>query len=416
MNSLLLVSPLLIYFPRILPGIETQPWLAVGLAAWAFWCDPKLRGASAALGIVVAACFCVFALVLVGGVSSGAAASTLQFTVGPVLLCALATGQPLPPERRWCARLALILAGVALVEVAAPAAYAAVAGTLLDRVSLSDGHRGISLLTPEPTYASLALAYALMLSLWSRRCWGGSHSWVEWLLASLLFLTFSTYALLILMTIVFIYRPLLALSGLSAALPLGYGYLAAGVEAGEGVRAVVALSKLLEIDRTAVLASLSIVDPSLGYRATSIAAGPASAIAAPMGFGLGCNSVSQAFDVLRWDFVLTDEVIGPALQDGCLKPSSYMTSILIAYGVMALVFISVIVMAVRHALGRSPGHVWWPGAVVALEILIVQSQVTTPVPWFILYMALVPARAVFLTPTVRELPQLPGRPATVTGR
>jgi len=405
-DLLLLLSPFLIYFPRLAPGIETQPWLVFLLSGWALLIDPRRRGWQASVLILVS--FFLFSVIamLLGSASPSAGLSSMQLAFGPLILCGVTTWRPDPPSRAAVATIAVLLSAIALFEVADPTSYAAVAGLLLDRVTVANGQRGISLLAPEPTYAALAVVYALLLAMWSRRFWGARHAWVEWLLVVLLGATFSTYALVLLVALAFMIRPKAMLVACILAVAFLQGLASSEFSEDGSVRAVVAVYRLLSVDWTAFLPSLSLVDPSLGYRFITLSAGFSTTLFAPFGYGLGCDSLVNAFDKLGWDFTFTDAVLGPELYDGCLKPSSFLSAALLSYGVLALPLLGLLIALVRRVMWTPVSRPWWAALAVALLILTIQCQMTNPVPWMIIYMALWrPTRSVVLhrAPASRDI-------------
>lgn len=389
MSSFFLLTPFLIYFPRLIPGIETQPWFALGFSAFAIM--STRAGKIGAASVVTAVCLLAVVVSVVGGAPSSAGLATLQFAVGPIFLCGVLAWKPLPPSRRCMALVATILAMLAALELLVPAVYQALAGLFLDRVTVTDGHRGLSVLTPEPTYASISLLYGLILAVWSRRCWGSQFPWVEWVFATLLLLTFSTYALLMMLVLAMLYRPrtVLFCATAAAAVVVLHGSNS-GFDPEDSVRAVVAVSRLLSTDFDSLLPSISLLDPSLGYRLISLSAGASTVMVKPLGFGLGCSSVGDAFTAFGWDFTFSDGVLGPELRWGCLKPSSFLTSLLLAYGASAAILLLVIAFAVARLTPDRPVVRWWSPLVLALMILTVQCQTTTPIPWFMIYIALFP--------------------------
>jgi hypothetical protein len=206
------------------------------------------------------------------------------------------------------------------------------------------------------------------------------------ILLALLVVTFSTYALILLVALAFAIRPKTTLAVVVVATIGIHALASSGISEDGSVRAVIAISRLLSVDFDALLPSISLIDPSLGYRFITLAAGVATTFYAPLGYGLGCDSLANAFNTLGWDFTFSDAVLAPELRDGCLKPSSFFSSTLLAYGLLALPVFGALVAAMRPLMSPA-SKPWWPALIVGLLILTVQCQVTNPIPWMILYMS-----------------------------
>lgn len=389
MSNWLYLSPLLIYFPRLVPGVETQPLvpLIVALVALATGPQrrPKLLGVLLLLLVGLLVSLRVLALESIEGI-----AGIANLLIGPVfLLAVMASGRP-PPDRHAIAVVASLFAAFAALEIFAGPVYAAFAGALLDRFSVADGHRGLSFMTPEPSYASISLAYVLVLGLWSRAYHGTRHAWTEWVVGSLLIATLSTYGWLLLMAIAAGRWPRTAALALGGVVLIVSGATTTGLDNDESVRAVVALSRLLAADWSTLLTSLSLVDSSLGSRIITNVAGWASVGIAPFGFGTGCQAIGRALEQLGWDFAYSNAVIVQVLETGCLKPQSYLPNLLLTFGALAVPLLVATVGGVAWALSRPVHHrTWWPPLAVATVLLVVQGQITNPIPWMLLYFGLV---------------------------
>lgn len=387
MTSFLYLAPLFLYFPRFMPGVETQPLLATGAALLGLLLGRERRAALGFAGLAWAMLCWIAVKILMEG-ALGNALGLVQILIGPLsLFGALALKAP-PPPRRLMAGVAVYFLLCTTFEVIAPGFYKSVASVLLSRASVADGHRGVSLFTPEPTYASISVMYFLMLAWWSGKHWGFRHRWVEPVLALCLVATGSTYVGLMLLALAFARWPRLMLVSTvaaAAAIPL-VGFVA--LDNDDSIRAVVAISRLLSSDFSDFLPSISVVDSSLGSRLTTNAASFLTPLHSPLGLGLDCKSVPAAFDAAGYDFAFRNTVLSAVMDDGCLKPQSYAASVALGLGALSLVFLVLLVVFSRHARGRHPGPIWTAPLALAIVMLIVQGQLTNPIPWMLIFLAL----------------------------
>ena len=380
------LSPLLIYFPRLLPGIETQPWLTLLLALFGL-AAPAARTSRTALSLLtVTLAFVLLFKALVSGDWS-ASLSGLQLLVGPLFLFgALALDCP-PPSRTTLAVIACLVLTLVVVELVAPEVYASLANLLLDRATISDRHRGVSMLTPEPTYAALTLVYLLLLSQWSARVHGARYPWIELIFCIGLVATFSTYAVLLMAALLAIEWPMIFVA---AGLVLGsliVSVIAVGADNDSSVRAIVALARIATVDFNHILISLSVIDPSLGSRLILAVAALHTPLVAPLGLGLTCNSITKAFAALNYDFAFDNPVLG-GTADRCLKPSSYAASALLALGWLAVPMFLIGAGLVSRCQKSAAGlRAWLPALIIGLIILCIQGQLTNPIPWLLLFIA-----------------------------
>lgn len=194
------ITPLFLYFPRFFPGIETQPLLVTLVAILGLVFGRNSQSALAFAGLTCLLMLWIAVRIVFNGIISSSL-GLIQILIGPLILFgALALRAP-PPSRRVMAGLTIYFLLCACVEILTPGAYHALASTLLSRASVADGHRGISLLTPEPTYAAISVIYFLMLAWWSGKHWGFRFRWIEPVLALCLIATGSTYVGLLLLAL-----------------------------------------------------------------------------------------------------------------------------------------------------------------------------------------------------------------------
>ncbi|MFY7865006.1 hypothetical protein [Roseateles sp.] len=387
MTSFLYIAPLFLYFPRFLPGVETQPLLATLVALVALLLGRERRAALGFAGLAWAMLFWIAVKTLLEG-TLGNALGLVQLLIGPLFLFGAMALRAPPPSRRLMAGVGVYFMLCMVIELLTPGVYESIASALLSRATVADGHRGVSLLTPEPTYASISVMYFVMLAWWSGKHWGFRHRWIEPLLALSLFATGSTYVGLMLMALAFVRWPRLMIAGILVtvvAIP-SMGVVALAND--DSIRAVVALSRLLSSDFSDLLPSISIVDSSLGSRLTTNAASFLTPLNTPLGLGLDCKAVPAAFSAAGYDFAFDNAVLSAVMDDGCLKPQSYAATISLGLGSLAAVFLVVLAVCGRYALGHRKHMVWLPPAAIASVILIVQGQLTNPIPWLLIFMAM----------------------------
>ncbi len=394
------LAPLFLYFPRFLPGVETQPLLMTGVALLGLLLGRNFRAALGFAGLALAMLCWIVIKIAVDG-AFGNALGLIQILIGPLTLFgALALKAP-APSRKLMAGVAIYFLLSAAFEILASGAYEAVASALLSRASVFDGHRGVSLFTPEPTYATISVMYFLVLAWWSGKHWGFRYGWIEPALALCLILTGSTYVGLLLLALAYVRWPRLMILGMVATVVVvpSIGYVA--LDNDESIRAVVAISRLLSAEFIDFLPSISVIDSSLGSRLTTNAASFLTPLHSPLGLGLSCSAVPSAFDAAGFDFAFRNTVLTAVIDEGCLKPQSYVASVALGLGVLSLVFVPLLAGLTIHARGRERYTIWSPPLALAIVMLVVQGQLSNPIPWMLIYFAL---------SSVPEPPQ-PRRPA-----
>lgn len=412
MNSFIYFTPLFLYFPRVLPGVETQPLLATGIALVSLLWGRQRRAALAFVGLIWGLLLWIAIKTMLDS-SPSSALGLMQLLGGPlVLFGALALRAP-PPSRRMMAAVSVYFLACALFEMAAPGAYGGVASSLLSRASVADGHRGVSLFTPEPTYAAISVAYFLVLAWWSGLHWGFRHRFVEPALAVCLFATGSTYVGLLLLALAFVRWPRAMLLGTTALVGALSLIDVVALDNDESVRAVVAVSRLLSSDFGNFLPSISLVDSSLGSRFTTNAASFLTPLHSPLGLGLGCSAVPSAFDAAGFDFAYDNAVLAAVIDDGCLKPQSYAAAVALGLGALSFVFFPLLVALCRFARGRRRVALWTTPLALAAVMLVMQGQLTNPIPWLLIFLALSGRsghqrhhRVAITTPTPHATPRL----------
>jgi hypothetical protein len=386
-KSIIYLAPLFLYIPRFLPSVETQPLLITGVALLGLLLGRNRR---AALGFAVLALVMLFWILIKIAIDGafGNALGLIQILIGPLTLFgALALKAPAPP-RKLMAGVAIYFLLSATFEILAPDAYRAVASALLSRATVYDGHRGISLFTPEPTYATISVMYFLVLAWWSGKHWGFRYRWIEPALALCLITTGTTYAVFLLLALAFARWPRLMILGLvavSVVVPR-IGFIA--LDNDESIRVVVAMSRLLSADFSDFLPSISTIDSSLGSRLATNVASFLTPLHSPLGLGLNCSAVPSAYAAAGFDFAFSNVVLSAVMDEGCLKPQSYVASVALGLGALSLVFLPLLARLTIHACGRERRTLWSPPLVLAIVMLVMQVQLSSPIPWMLIYLAL----------------------------
>jgi hypothetical protein len=388
MKSIIYLIPLLLYFPPIIPNQETQPLLMVAFVIWTLFRTKIHRPRSATLFFSISLILAILVQTLVTGDISSAA-PLLQMLVGPLILFGAIAARPETPSRRTLAIITISLTGIALLELFAPFVYGQVAHSILIRANVYDGHRGISLLTPEPTYAAISLIYLILLSLRSRTIYANNYLWIEWVLFFLLVMTFSTYIALFASVVAFVLWPRKLLLGIVVLFLFFVSIEFVSFDHEDSVRVVVAMSRLFAVDYFDLMVSINTLDPSLATRIIPVIASLVTPVISFVGFGMGCKSMGKIFDALSYDFVFQNEVLGPALLDGCLKPPSYLSAMGLGFGSVSVLLIILLVTLFLWAFQQRSYSIWLPSFAIGILLLIVQSQITNPIPWLLVYLAFV---------------------------
>jgi len=386
MGSFIYLTPLFLYFPRFIPGVETQPLLTLALALGSLCTSSRSRPRVAfALMTATLVGWTLLRTTIVGGAS--ASLSLLQLMIGPLILFGAIARHAPPPSRSTLAWITAFFSAAAVLEMLAPGVYGALASSILDRSTVTDGHRGISAFTPEPTYATITLVYFLLLARWAHMRGDAAHPWIEWGLGAVLMATLSTYLLVLVIAVALVRRPGWFLAvGLAflAALPL---LTSGALENDDSIRAVVAVSRILSSDFSDFLPSISLIDSSIGSRLLTNVASLKTPVTAPLGLGLDCNSVPSAFDAAGFDFAFSNPVLSQVIDGGCLKPQSYAAATTLGLGALALPFVLALAFAFRYALGSRRARPWGDAFAIAITLILVQVQLTSPIPWLLLYIA-----------------------------
>lgn len=384
--SFVYLTPLFLYFPRFLQGVETQPLLATAVALLGLLLGRERRAALGFVGLAWATlCWIVIKIALDD--TFGNALGLIQILIGPLMLFGTLALKAPPPSRKLMAGVTIYFGLSAAFEIVASGAYGALASALLSRASVADGHRGVSLFTPEPTYAVISVMYFLMLAWWSGKHWGFRYRWVEPVLALCLLSTGSTYVGLLVLALAYVRWPRLMVLGTAAvvaAVPL-VGFVA--LDNDESIRAVVAISRLLSSDFSDFLPSISVIDSSMGSRLTTNVASFLTPLYSPLGLGLECAAVPKAFDAAGFDFAFSNAVLSAVMDEGCLKPQSYAATVTLGLGALALVFLILLVAMSSYARGRARRALWVSPLALAIVMLVVQGQLTNPIPWMLIFLA-----------------------------
>ena len=381
------ITPLFLYFPRFLTSIETQPLLVTLVAVFGLVFGRNRRAALAFVGLGCVLMFWIAVRIGLGGTFSSSI-GLIQILIGPLILLGLLALRAPPPSRRLIAGVTIYFVVCAALEILSPVAYYNIASTILSRANVSDGHRGISLLTPEPTYAAISVFYFLMLAWWSGKYWGFRIRWIEPILVFCLMATGSTYVILLLLALACVHWPrqmflLTIITFISVPL---IGVSALGND--DSIRAVVAISRIISIDFSDFLPAISMADSSVGSRLVTNAASFLTIVHSPLGLGLNCEALPKALDAAGYEFAFQNEALIAALENGCLKPQSYTATVVIGLGALSLVFFPLLITLILGARGTVRRRFWTAPLVLAGVMLVVQAQLSSPIPWFLIFLGL----------------------------
>jgi hypothetical protein len=390
MERILYTAPFLIYFPRLISNYETQPFIFLALCCIGVLFGKRRRDNILPIS-VIAAFAAVFAIASnwQNDLNGSNFAGTWIFLLGPTYMFGL-IGFRLPvPSRAFVAGITCVFGLIYLFEAILPDTYVTISEALLTRTNISNSIRGSAFLTPEPSYAVGSLVYLLVLGRFSALQHGWSQRWVEFCVFSYLALTFSTLAVLFAGLFAFVRWPLFSAVGATilVAVVKSVGYLALGND--EGVRAVVALSRLLTVEPNDFIYSLNAVDASLSARIISNYAGFATPAYYPMGLGLDCQSLLQAISTMRMTAAYQNEALMYQMNNGCLYPAAYMPALVLATGWIGLSAIAFLVCLTVFVLrDRSKLQYDSYPILAAVVMLLLQSQISNPIPWVLLYLGL----------------------------
>ena len=387
----MLFAPLLLYFPRFLSDTETQPLLAIILCAAAFVFG---RDRVRSLYLLLAVSFALAVLLVMQSATLGFlffSVSSFQLLFGPLFLFGIFAARPPPPSRLAIKIVAASVAAIVVFELILPGAHEVAADLLLSRISTAGSHRGVSVLTPEPTYAAITISYLLVLSLWSRRNERDGRIWPEVVFLSTLCATLSTYAFVLLVVFAAGWllqsrgRALFGGVGMTAAALLLWVFFAEPIAA---TRAFVAIQNLVYADGVSLVAFAE-ADPSFGVRLFSTWASILTPLVQPQGFGLECHSLSRAIDALEIVEAYWNEVLVQMLGVSCLKPPAYVPALMLSLGALAFAFAGVCATCIVFLYRSRPNRqIWWTPFWLAMLMIFVQGQISNPIPWFLLFIAL----------------------------
>lgn len=380
--------PLLIYFPQFLPGIETQPFAIFAYSLFLLFYKRKK------LPIITTVLLFLFTTIIIFIQNIISTVPKVEFDlfyllIGPIIFIGTISADLPPPKKSSLKIITLIFLLIAIIEITTPSLYESIASHLLTRFNITDGHRGISLLTPEPTYASISLIYLIFLTFWSRSINNRRGYLLEFIQITLLAATLSTYVIVFFAIAFLLLFPKLSiiLTGALIILIPFAGDISLSNE--ESIRSVVAISRLLSIDLSHPLIELSQLDASLGSRVISNTSAILTISHSIFGLGLSCDSLPNSFTILNYDFAYSNEVISNVIENGCLKPQAYIPSLFMAMGLSSFIFISIFISLLLF--NRDNMKIWPSALIFSFTIFLIQGQLSNPIPWMILYFAVKPS-------------------------
>jgi hypothetical protein len=389
MSRFFYVGPLLIYFPRILPGYETQPTYFLSLCLLALVVGAKNFRALASLMTVVGFVSIVgMVLIWQEAIDTSTMISNWLLILGPVFLIGALAYDLAPPSRLFIAGVTLIFLATALIELLLPSTYVAISDFLLDRTNTFNAHRGSSFLTPEPSYAVCSLVYVWMLARFSAHFNGQKYPWIEWLIVGMLALTLSTFAVIFFIVFSFLRWPLVVFAGLAAVILFANTVNISALGNDDGFRALIAISRLFSVEIDNLLPSLNALDASLASRIISNLAGFSTVAYYPFGVGLQCQSLLDVVSTGRLTVAFENEALMSKIASGCLYPAAYMPALFLGLG-----WTSVAVLLMTSSLvwvlfwNKTQYRIDSYPLCAALLMFMLQSQISSPIPWMLVYMS-----------------------------
>jgi hypothetical protein len=395
-HGLFFIGLFFVYLPLVPIDQETQPFLAL-LPVVAYFMLALVRGNPRKVPISV---LYVFALVLLimfrlvldatDGIGPAAIVWAIKYLVGPFAFIYATQVNARPSDT---VLVSILMANFMLLMLLSVGPTAAVAQPLMDvffgRYSGGDQFRGISLFSPEPSYA---VNYIMLFFLFG--FFYVDNERVKWLLLGigLILLLFN--------------RSLTAFAYCGAAaawmffktkrsfrlLSLAFlAILVVGILNSE--RYALMATAAQQIDFSNIVLAASILEPSGTTRILINVLATLGGLSSIVGNGLGSFSVlwSDIVQKFGWLFYFDHEVIGRYYSEGIpLPPNSYLSSLIFDTGILGLLWFLVFSIWYFRSLarsGRSGAHIYFI-AVFWFVNFIFQGQVSNPIPWAVMGLAL----------------------------
>jgi len=394
-HGLFFLGLFFVYVPLVPIDQETQPFLAL-LPVIAYFLLAAVRGNFRQVPVSVLYVFalvllitCRLALDATTGLTPSGIVWAIKYLVGPFAFVYASQLDERPSDTLLLFVLALNVVLLALLLGPTAALMQPLMDAFFGRYSGGDQVRGVSLLSPEPSYA---VNYIMLFFLFGLFYVDNKKTRYLLLGLGLILLVFN--------------RSLTAFAYCGAALVwmfyktkrnvrllslLSLGLLAFAISHSE--RYALMASAAEKVDFSNLVLAASILEPSGTTRILINVLATLGGLSSVIGNGLGSFGTVWS-DIVRefgWLFYFDHEVIGRYYTEGIpLPPNSYLSSLIFDTGIPGFLWFltfSVWYFKSLARVGRSPAHIYFI-AVFWFVNFIFQGQVSNPIPWAIMGLAL----------------------------
>lgn len=397
-NNLLFISFFTIFFHLIPIGVETQPHFTLVIAVILIVFGQKLRSElSVDVKILYLLIFILFSYTvfqIISNFSFSIIVEFLKYLIGPILYLALRKNNFVISFKVY-KRLIYFLAFLAILNLMLPTIYEFLFGNFIPRFSgnLPGGIRGITILTPEPSYFAIFQIILLIilekhfaftgLSTVERR----SANILKYMVIGLCLLTKSAYVLML--CVIFILPPNLNFKKVAKILVLAIFaiFLIVNVFVENRLSQIIVLvSSLISENNFDLISFLFTQESSGGTRVILNFLAISSVFTNPFGSGLGTFS-SMIFEYSSFYNIdlSKHEVLGNDLI-GQIYPQTYFANLCNDIGVFSFLLFPIILLN-----NDNSNNVFNLKRNLCLIVMILfQSQITNPAFWFIIAISKIP--------------------------
>lgn len=395
-HGLFFLGLFFVYVPLVPIDQETQPFLAL-LPVIAYCLLAAVRGNFRQVPVSVLYVFvlvmlimCRLALDAASAFSPAGVVWAVKYLVGPFAFVYASQLDKRPSDRLLMAVLMLNLVLLVLLSLGPTAA---IMQPLMDaffgRYSGGDQVRGISLFSPEPSYAVNYIMLFFLFGLFyvddQKRRWlliglglvllvfNRSLTAFAYCGAALVWMFYKTKRSVRLLSLLFL------------------GLLAVAITHSERYALMAAAAE--NVDFSNLVLAVSILEPSGTTRILINVLATLGGVSSIIGNGLGSFSMVWS-DIVRefgWLFYFDHEVIGRYYTEGIpLPPNSYLSSLIFDTGIPGFLWFTAFSIWYFRSLaraGRSAAHIYFI-AVFWFVNFMFQGQVSNPIPWAIMGLAI----------------------------
>lgn len=366
-------------------NIETQPLLAMLLALGgvrrATWNAVNGLLETRMLGVLL---FCIVVYTLVGTLSHGSTAVLDGAKMSLPLLFFLAIyGRPFRPSPY----VYYVVLGVhALILALVAAGWGPLIAAFFPRYSYGAGGptgSGFSFLSPEPGYAAMYL-FAVGVAAW-RSTEGRQRAIIGACTIGFMLITKSVFAFVLTLLLLLLYtRPKKTLIPLLA-VSLSFPFMLND----ETVRISAFATTLLRVDASDLVSSLILLEPSGTTRLLKNIPAALYGFTSVIGYGVGSFSdvfseIASGLDIYESHKIMSDLYYF----GGPVSPDSFFVFVLFELGWLSFLYVAAVILCVRRV--ASDPYVTFV-AISAFLLFTLQSQITSPIFLFTIYVLVSPA-------------------------